>query len=176
VTARVEVDAEAASRSARGRSARSRGLTYERQFAGFLRATGWPNANRAIVTGWRAGGRSAADPGDITGTPGIIWSVKMRDGGLTDGEVAQFLDEAEQMAPIAWSPDAIGGPNMVFLVERRDRKRPEHWWIHARLSVLTRLYAGPFVSFEPVLGPAHARIRADMLIRLLHRYGYGDPS
>jgi hypothetical protein len=42
----------------------------------WLRANGFPHAERAIRSGITAADRVVADVGDITGTPGIVWQVK----------------------------------------------------------------------------------------------------
>jgi hypothetical protein len=46
---------------------------------GFLRANGWPPAERRALNG-------STDRGDITGTPGVAWEVKYAGAGLKVGE------------------------------------------------------------------------------------------
>jgi hypothetical protein len=46
-----------------------------------------------VRTGYRTGQRSAADPGDLTGTPGIVWSVK----DCAADDVRIRLDELDTM-------------------------------------------------------------------------------
>lgn len=62
--------------STRGRANRRRGADAERAVCKWLRANGFPHAERAVRTGFTAADRSVADHGDITGTPGIVWQVK----------------------------------------------------------------------------------------------------
>ena len=65
-----------ATASARGRSNMSKGKAAERAVARWLRENGWPQADRAVRTGYRSSLRTSDDPGDIVGTPGLAWQVK----------------------------------------------------------------------------------------------------
>ena len=63
-------------RAKRGKANRDKGARAERAVGTWLRAHGWPHAERAIATGHRSGERVRADHGDITGMPGIAVQVK----------------------------------------------------------------------------------------------------
>ncbi|BBG01580.1 hypothetical protein [Pseudonocardia autotrophica] len=78
----------------RGTANRRKGHTAERDVAKYLRAVGYPNAERAVVTGFAAatGGRLKADPGDIAGVPFIV-SVK----DCATEQLGKWLDELDAM-------------------------------------------------------------------------------
>lgn len=79
----------------------------------------WPYAERRAL-------RGAADEGDITGTPGIVWEVKGGAAAKTasDGQIEAWLDETEQERENA---DADIG---VLVVQRKGIGYPNagQWW------------------------------------------------
>ena len=50
-------------------AAKAKGTAAETAVVNYLRANGWPYAERRAL----AGGK---DKGDVTGTPGVVWEVK----------------------------------------------------------------------------------------------------
>jgi hypothetical protein len=147
--------------SQRGTSNRRRGHQAERDLCNWLRRNGFPHAERAVRTGFRIGDRVSADPGDITGTPGIVWSVKDCAVERTD---QWFVELAAMKAPAS---SEIG----LLVVKRRGHADPHRWWCWTWL--------------EEIAGPAPGGlglgrwfpIRAELghVIPLLRAAGYGTP-
>lgn len=148
-----------------GAHSRNKGIRAERDLAKYLR-TWWPKAERAVRTGFRASDRVSADPGDITGVPGVIFSCKN-------------VDETKARKPSVWAewwgeldamldddPAALG-----VIVERRDQAPdPATWWAHLRLGDLVALYGG---RQGPAAGDrAPARVSLATFVELLVAAGY----
>jgi len=146
--------------SQRARWSRNKGAIAERDLVKYLRTTGFGGAERAVRTGYRTADRVAADPGDITGTPGIVWSVK---------------DSAtEQLTKWLAELDAMEGDDVVrLLVHKRVGKAdPGRWWCWLRLQTLLALDGHERMSI-----PYEAPVRMELghVVPLLHAAGYGDP-
>lgn len=158
----VELEAARLARSSRGRSAKSRGKSYELQFAKWLAANGWPDARRAVATG--TGQRH--DPGDIAGTPALVWDVKQRTADLSrqPGAVMPMLAAVEMMK-------SGEGAAFGFLVERLDRTPVGRWRAWQPLGQAVRL-AGEQPGVYP--GPPTSMSVADV-VALLHVRGFGAP-
>lgn len=111
--------------SQRGASNRRRGHTAERNVANFLRSVGYPDAERAVVTGFASasGGRLKADPGDITGVPFIV-SVK----DCATEQIDKWLDELDAMQHLTGLVD----PPRLLVHKRRGKASPERWWCWMR--------------------------------------------
>lgn len=62
---------------------KDKGTLAESALAEYLQLNGWPYAERRALAG-------AADRGDITGTPGVVWEVKYAGAGL---RMAEWLQE-----------------------------------------------------------------------------------
>lgn len=122
--------------SQRGASNRRRGHTAERNVANFLRSVGYPDAERAVVTGFAStsGGRLKADPGDITGVPFIV-SVK----DCATEQIDKWFDELEAMQHLTGMPD----PPRLLVHKRRGKASPERWWCWMRADQFVRLADGP---------------------------------
>lgn len=168
------------------RRPRDIGTDAERGVARWLQANGWPNAERRAL-------RGNQDAGDITGTPGICWSVK---GGATakragDATVARWLAELDRQRGNARA-------DLGVLVMQRTGYSPARagqWWAVTRLWTITYLqlvsdrdergmpgYTGGAVLYavaatDPatpwMLAPARMQL-AD-LAQLLRAAGYGTP-
>lgn len=98
---------------------RNIGTATETAVVKFLRSAGFPHAERRAL-------RGAKDAGDITGTPGICWSVK---GGqmarhASDQQVAEWLHELARQTPRA---EADYG---VLVVQRAGigAANADRWW------------------------------------------------
>lgn len=159
----VELEAVRAARSARGRSAKTRGKTYERQFAAWLVTRGWPDARRARVTG----SADRHDPGDVAGTPGLVWDVKQRAADLArqPGAVMPMLAAVELMRH---GEHAAFG----FLVQRLDRTPVDRWRVWQPLGQAVRLAGGQPGVFP---GPPVSMSAGDV-VAMLHARGYGEPA
>lgn len=154
-------------RAARGRSASSRGKSYERQFAAWLREHGWPDADRAVVTGWKAAQRGQTDPGDIVGCPDLVWDVKSRSVALTPVETASMLAAVSVMRE---GEAARYG----FLVERVHRRPIGEWRAWSGVGQLAALVTGD-ERWVPLPYAATSILVRD-LVALLHVRGFGQPN
>lgn len=104
------------------RAEREKGLRAERDVVRYLR-TWWPHAERAVRTGYRTSTRDSADPGDISGTPGIAWQVTDRADLEQDAVLTRRLDETEAQRVAA-------GADLGLLVQRRRGvSDPGRWWV-----------------------------------------------
>ena len=120
-----------------------------------IRPRGFPHAERRALHGTH-------DLGDITGTPGIVWSVKAGDTarGASDAKVEEWLNRAEELRVHAVADIA------VLVLARRGIGAPnaDRWWAVVRTG---RLVTGPLtgVTVRLTLGDA---------CRLLVESGYGS--
>ena len=156
------------SRSQLGRMSRNKGAKAERDLVAYLRLVGFGGAERAVRTGYRVAGRVAADPGDVTGTPGIVWSVK----DATVERLTDWLNELDTM-------DAGGPyvPTRLLVHKRRGHAAPARWFCWLWLDDLMFLIA----EERPIrVGTEHVSVPVRMelghVIPLLHAAGYGDPT
>ena len=148
--------------SQRAAASRRKGRTAEQHLCNWLRDNGFPGAERAVRTGFRVTGRAGADPGDVTGTPGIVWSVK----DVAVERIDKWLAEL----------DAMHGPGAIrLLVHKRTGKAdPGRWWCWLRLSTLVWLAdGGQAILVRP--GAEPVRMELGHVIFLLRAAGYGDP-
>lgn len=158
----------AATASARGRSNREKGAVSERLLARWLRDHGWPGAERASRTGFTTTDRAIADPGDITGTPGIVIQVKYRADFEQDAAFAAYYAETERQR-------AAANADLGLLVQRRPRAaHPGRWWVWLPLRSLAPLFAGLNAPEES--GGAPVRMELADLVPLLHAAGYGTAT
>lgn len=79
----------------RGAYSRTKGVVAERHVVTYLRGRGFAGVERAVRTGYRTTDRTAADPGDLTGIPGVIVSVKDTQTHYVDA----WLRELDEMDP-----------------------------------------------------------------------------
>jgi hypothetical protein len=145
-----------------GAMSRNKGATAERRLVAYLRTVGFGGAERAVRTGYRTVARVAADPGDVTGTPGIIWSCK----DVAEERLDRWFDELDAMA---------GRPGDVRLLvhKRAGKSDPGRWWCWMRLHMLIRVASDAQV-FMVRPGDEPVRMELGHVIPLLHAAGYGD--
>jgi len=149
-------------RSQIGKANRRKGAVAERDLVKYLRNVGFGGAERAVRTGYRTATRVAADPGDITGTPGIVWSVK----DTATERLDQWLAELDAMA--------AGLDDVRLLVhKRRGHADPGRWWCWLRASTLIRLLDNNLRPDGPG-DSAPLRMELRHVIRFLRAAGYGD--
>lgn len=149
----------------RGAANRRKGHDAERDLCKWLRANGFPGAERAVRTGFRAGDRVGADPGDITGTPGITWSVK-------DCARERIDDWLTELVRMEWD-GAPCGP-MLLVHKRRGHANPGRWWCWMHLRDLMRVTAEA-APVDPTWYLTPLRLELRHAISLLRDAGYGDP-
>lgn len=159
--------------SERGRSNRNRGAVAERQLVGWLRDNGFPGAERAVRTAYRTAGRALADPGDVTGTPGLVWQVKYTLDFEEPAVLVRNLAETEQQRATV---DADFG----ILVQRRvGAKDPGRWWVWLKIADLYRIIRrapkGELKEPGAFLGEPPVRMELAALVLLLRAADYGNP-
>lgn len=143
---------------------RRRGKTAEVKVANYLREQGWPHAERARRTGFRVPGREVADPGDIAGCPGIIWSVK-------DTQVERLPEWLAELDAMGEPGDQVGGLRLL-VVKRRQKGSPAEWWCWVTVDQLHWLLA--WNTCPSPISDELVRIRLGGLVPLLHRAGYAQ--
>lgn len=150
--------------SKRGRANRRKGHQAERDLCRWLRSNGFPGAERAVRTGFTTVSRAVADPGDITGTPGVVWSVK----DTATEQQEKWRAELDAMQLDHPSASTIG----LIVHKRRGHADPGSWWCWIAIYNLTDLLPGAI----PFLGPHWFRATVAEVVDLLHGAGYGDST
>lgn len=150
--------------SQRGRANRNKGHQAERDLCRWLRVNGFPGAERAVRTGFRVGDRVSADPGDVTGTPGIVCSVK-------DCAVEQrSVWMAELAAMVAGdAPGAVG----LLVHKRRGHADPGRWWCWLVLGDLADLMTNGTWALPSDEHELPVRMELGHVVPLLRGAGYG---
>src|SRR4051794_36785546 len=105
-------------------ASRAKGTTAESAVVNYLRAQGWPHAERRALGG-------AKDRGDIAGVVSTVIEVK----NCARMELAQWVDEAELEAG---NDDAMYG---VVWHKRRGRGSPSGWFVTMSGATFTALLA-----------------------------------
>jgi hypothetical protein len=129
-----------------------------------LQANGFPHAERRRL-------RGRHDPGDVTGTPGIAWSVKGGEAArkASDALIAEWLDRADDMRSNTRSD------HVLLVVARRGigYDNASQWWAVVRAGMF------PFGATSLGLaGGGHVPVRLYLAdaCHLLRLAGYGDPA
>ncbi len=144
---------------------RNRGAVTERMVVTWLRAHGWPDAERRLVTGHRTRSRTRPDHGDVTGTP-ICWQVKsLRPVNAAERRVPAWMAETEAQR------QASGADIGVLVVRRDGTSDVGEWWAWLRLDAVAHLIDTPWC----VPSSAPMRLTVADAVTLLHDAGYGDP-
>lgn len=160
---------------------RDRGVATEQLAARFLREHGFPGAERAVKTGLRTVDRAVADPGDLTGTPGLVWQIKaLKPLTAAENLVPRWMVETEQQRAAAHA-------DLGLLVVRRDQRPAEQWFAFLPLPDLHGLCGvtedgrvrldnpGPWGDDRDAFVRWPARLYLGDLVTLLRVCGYGDP-
>lgn len=132
------------------------GTAAESAVVKYLRANGFPHAERRALAG-------SHDLGDVTGCPGLVFEVKGGTAAKTasDGQVAAWMRETEAERVNARA-------DLGVLVLARAGYGPERagaWWVVAPLGVIL----GSHPYGQPV------RLHLCTFVRLLRARGYGAP-
>ena len=144
----------------------SKGKAAERAVARWLRENGWPQADRAVRTGYRSSLRTSDDPGDIVGTPGLAWQVK--DCGT--------LTIPAWMAETATQATASGADFGILVVKQRGKASPGRWFAYVTAWEFHILLGGEKNSPTPVHADFPVRMELGELVPLLHVAGYGSAT
>jgi hypothetical protein len=151
--------------SQRGAANRDKGARAERAVVSWLRDNGFPGAERAVRTGYKSGNRTAIDPGDITGTPGLVWQITDRADADEPAVVERRMSDTERQRIHA---NAAYG---FLVVKRRGFADPGRWWVWLPADVLTDLVYG----HHPV-HPFGFPVRAELadIVHVVRHKGFGD--
>jgi len=138
------------------RKPRAIGTATETAVVRYLRTAGFDQAERRSL-------RGSLDAGDITGTPGIAWSVK---GGVaaktaSDGQVTKWLAELERQRVNAAATVAV----LVLQRAGIGEANAGRWWAVVGYGAL---------CCGIVDGPP-ARLHLADVCTLLRAAGYGQP-
>lgn len=143
----------------RGAYSRNKGVRAERDVVAYLRAHGFGGVERAVRTGYQTASRTSADPGDLTGIPGVVVSIKDAKTEYLDA----WLRELDEM-------DGPPGAVRVLIHKRPYKGDVGRWWCWLRLDQLDGL-----LSDTPATGwRCPVRMEVGDVVALLHGAGYGD--
>jgi len=143
------------------------GTAAETAVARYLQANGWPSAERRALRGIK-------DAGDLTGTPGVCWSVKGGEAakGASDADVQRWLAELDVQSGHARA--AIG----VLIMQRRgfSAVRAGSWWAVMPLVDFSYATNGSYTGLNASLDPAMpVRITLAHVVTILRAEGHGAP-
>jgi hypothetical protein len=134
------------------------GTATETAVVRYLRDNGWPGAERRAL-------RGHLDAGDLTGTPGLCWSVKGGDYARypSDGQITEWLNELDRQRKHA-------GADHGILVTRRYRVGdPGRWWAWARTSTVATLTGGTWPADDSWMVT-----HLEQAARIIRVAGYGN--
>jgi len=159
-----------------GRAARIKGIKAERDLAAYLR-TWWPDAERAVVTGFRSGEHVSADQGDIRGAGNVVWQCK-HVATLSDTQVIEILEQTRNQTY------AAGAAYGIFVQRRQGKTHPGHWWAWLNLDELSQLASSGRYNLGPGRHPYRypftgrrmppVRMLLADVVELLIDAGYGE--
>ena len=142
------------------RRPRDIGTAAESAVVRYLRAHGFPHAERRAL-------RGARDAGDITGTPGIVWEVKAGAQVISpsDRQIDEWLKETDDERR---NVDADYG---ILVLRRRGASNPADWWVWMYLLHLVSL-VGDYDRKAPGYY-VPVRLHLGRAVMLLRHAGYG---
>lgn len=144
------------------RRPRDIGTKAETAVVRYLTANGFPHAERRSL-------RGQLDAGDITGTPGICWSVK----GGDQARNASDLDIERWLGELATQMHHANADIRVLVMQRKavGEANAHRWWAVMPAFQLADLASEPQMSAEPLNFPVRMLL-ADA-VTLLRAAGYG---
>ncbi|MGH3518820.1 MAG: hypothetical protein ACRDQ7_15660 [Haloechinothrix sp.] len=141
------------------------GTKAETAVVRYLQTNGWPHAERRAL-------RGVADAGDITGTPGLAWSVK---GGIA-AETASDLDIIRWLGDLAKQRYNANAEHGVLVLKRRQHSaaRAGTWWAVLPAWDVTHLVWPADLVYGPGEPPnPPCRMTLADAVGLLRGAGYG---
>lgn len=153
-----------------GRANLEKSKVAERALATYLRTHGWPGAERTVRTGYRVDGRTFGDHGDVDGTPGVAWQMKVTDDRRLHLVPAWLAETDAQRG-------AAGADYGVLVIKRAGHAHPGTWWAYLELSAFLALVDADYglttagSSAQPV--PGAIRLELASVVAALHWAGYG---
>lgn len=154
--------------SQRGKANRDKGAKTERELCTWLRPW-WPDVDRAVRTGYRAGNRESRDNGDVIGTPGIVWSVK----NAERERISTWWPQLMAMRPIEGEPD--GMTVRLLVVKNNGHSCPAEWWCWQPLWQLVTITTGLSLAIPEPGGTDLVRCHLATVVHRLRVFGYGEP-
>lgn len=147
------------------RRPRDIGTAAETAVVRHLTANGFPQCERRAL-------RGADDAGDLTGTPGICWSVKGGEAARNASDLAITRWLAALATQMRHAQADVG----VLVIQRRGvgPDNAGRWWAIMPAFQLADLAAEPQMSAAPLDFPVRMLL-ADAC-RLLTAAGYGQPA
>ena len=147
---------------------KSIGTAGESAVAKYLKAHGWPYAERRSLNG-------ALDRGDIAGTPGIVWEIKAGAAAMnaSDAQIDAWLRETE-------TERLNDGADIGILVTKRrgvSGTRAGEWWAVLDGGVFGDLVYEPEPGAKPFSRTLGIPVRVHLanVVQLLRESGFGDP-
>jgi hypothetical protein len=116
----------------------AKGKNAERAVVAYLKPW-FPDARRTVRTGYRNAITSAADEGDIDGTPGLCFQVKALGTELVSGKVLNALHADVRVQAAGRLP--------LILNKRNGRSEVGQWWVWLTVGDLVMIKSGmpPFM-------------------------------
>ena len=154
------------------RKPRAIGTATETAVVRYLRTAGFDQAERRSL-------RGSLDAGDITGVPGVAWSVK---GGVaaktaSDGQVTKWLAELERQRVNAAATVAV----LVLQRAGIGEANAGRWWAVVPLKLVERCFAelsrsvDGWYDFPAPVTSMPVRLHLADVCTLLRAAGYGQP-
>jgi hypothetical protein len=142
------------------------GKQTEQMVARYLRSRGLAGVERAVRTGFTAGGRSVADAGDLTGWPGVCVQVKsLRPANAAERQTRTWLAETEQQR--AQSGASVG----LLVVRRWGTTDVGEWWAFLTAWSLSGLSDG-WLADGVELRHVPVRLELADLVDLMQTWGW----
>lgn len=153
-------------RSQLGALSRNKGAKAERDLCTWLRPI-WPKVDRTQRTGYRTAARQRRDNGDISGTPGITWSVKDAERHYIESWWAELL-EMEHEVPLPLEQ----APIRLLVVKNNGHSCPADWWCWQSLTQLVELTTNGAYGVGAA-GDHLVRCRLETMVTRLRVIGHG---
>lgn len=145
---------------------RAKGTKAESAVVRWLRANGFPGADRQPLRGNR-------DCGDIALAPGIVLEVKAHATGATGQPPAMQL--AQWLAQCDVERDNAGAEYCPLIVKRAGTTDPAKWWAYLRLIDSLTLLGAPVTHVPAETAQAPICMSLASLSAVLRAQGYGTP-
>jgi hypothetical protein len=143
------------------------GKQTEQMVARYLRSRGLAGVERAVRTGFTAGGRSVADAGDLTGWPGVCVQVKsLRPANAAERQTRTWLAETEQQR--AQSGASVG----LLVVRRWGTLAVGEWWSFLQLRDLYLMPQLDAAGWVPPSSTAPVRLELADVVTLMQTCGW----
>jgi hypothetical protein len=141
------------------------GKQTEQLVARYLRERGLAGVERAVRTGFRAGGREVADAGDLTGWPGVCVQVKsLRPANAAERQTRTWLAETE-------SQRKQSGASVGLLVVRRwGTLDVGEWWCFLLARDLFGMADGHSATALRQLAPV--RLELSDVVDMMQTWGW----